>query len=115
MPTTSLDDLRRAAEGATVESVEAAAGFLRATGDDELQGILAARALGWFARGMTLMDRERVVEALTASEGYEAVLPLIEDLVLEDTRESPIARARLRGIRRKRALLEAEGGCVGTA
>jgi hypothetical protein len=114
MPTKDLDSLRRAAEGATPESVEAATSFLRAA-NDELQGVLAARALGWFARGMALVDREQVVEALSTSEGYEAVLPLIEDLVLEDARESPMARARLRGIRRKREMLEAEGGFVGTA
>ena len=77
--------------------------------------MFAARALAWLARGMVLVDRERVIEALSASEGYEAVLPLIEDLVLEDARESPLARARLRGIRRKREMLEAEGGSVGTA
>jgi hypothetical protein len=63
---------------------------------------------------MALVDREQVIEALSASEGYEAVLPLIEDLVLEDARESPMARARLRGIRRKREVLQAEGGSVGT-
>lgn len=94
--------------------MEAATSFLRAA-NDELQGVLAARTLGWFARSMTLVDRERVVEALSASEGYEAMLPLIEDLVLEDARESPMARARLRGIRRKREVLETEGGFVGTA
>ncbi len=114
MTTKDLDSLRRAAEGATPESVEAAASFLRAV-DDELQGMLAARALDWFARGVALVDREQVVEALSASEGYEAVLPLIEDLVLEEARKSPVARARLRGIRRKREMLGAEGGCVGTA
>jgi hypothetical protein len=114
MTTKDLDSLRRAAEGATPESVEAATSFLRAA-NDELQGVLAARALGWFARGMALVDREQVVEALSASEGYEAVLPLIEDLVLEDARKSPMARARLRGIRKKREMLEAEGGSVGTA
>jgi hypothetical protein len=86
MTTKDLDGLRRAAERATPESVEAAAGFLRTAGEDELRGVLAERALGWFARGMALMDRERVVEALCALEGYEAVLPLIEDLVLEDAR-----------------------------
>lgn len=115
MTTKDLDDLRRAAEGATAESVRAAAGFLRAAGDDELQGVLAARALGWFAKGMPLVDREQVIEALSATEGYEAVLPLIEELVLEDARKTSIVWARLRGIRRKREMLEAEGGSVGTA
>jgi hypothetical protein len=115
MTTKNLDSLKWAAQEATPESVEAAASFLRAAGDDELQGVFAARALAWLARGMALVDRERVIEALSASEGYEAVLPLIEDLVLEDARESPLARARLRGIRRKREMLEAEGGSVGTA
>ncbi len=115
MTTKNLDGLRRAAEGATAESVEAAVGFLRAAGNDELRGVLAARALGWFARGMALVDREQVIEALAASEGYEAVLPLIEDFVLEDARKSPIVQARLRGIRRKREMLEAEGGSAGTA
>ena len=115
MTTKNLDGLKQAADGARPEAVEAAADFLRAAGDDELQGVLAARALGWFARSMALVDREQVIEALTASEGYEAVLPLIEDLVLEDARESPIARARLHGIRRKRAMLETGGGSVGTA
>jgi hypothetical protein len=114
MTTKNLDGLRRAAEGATPESVEAAASLLRAANDD-LRGVLAARALGWFARGMALVNTEQVVEALSATEGYEAVLPLIEDLVLDDARESPMARARLRGIRRKREVLEAEGGSVGTA
>ncbi len=114
MTTKNLDSLRLAAEKATPESVEAAASFLRAAGNDELQGVLAARALAWFARGMALVDREQVIEALSASEGYEAVLPLIEDLVLEDARKSPLARARLRGIRRKREMLDAEGGTVGT-
>jgi hypothetical protein len=113
MATRELESLRRAAEGAPPESVEAAARFLR-TANDELRGVLAARALGWLAKGMTLVDREQVVEALSASEGYEAVLPLIEDLVLEDARESPVVRARLRGIRRKREVLQAEGGSVGT-
>lgn len=108
-----LDSLKRAAEGATPESVEAAARVLRAA-NDELQGVLAARALDWLARGMTLVDREQTVEALSAIEGYEAMLPLIEELVLEDAQESPLVRARLRGIRRKREILEAEGGCLGT-
>jgi hypothetical protein len=115
MTTKDLDSLRWAAERATPESVEAAASFLRAAGNDELQGVLAARTLAWLARGMALVDREQVIEALSASEGYEAVLPLIEDLVLEDARESLLARARLGGIRRKREMLEAEGGSVGTA
>ena len=114
MTTKDLESLRRAAEGATPESVEAAASVLRAA-NDELRGVLVARVLGWFARGMALVDREQMVEALSASEGYEAVLPLIEDLVLEDARRSPMARARLRGIRRKGEVLEAEGGSVGTA
>ncbi len=114
MATKDLESLKRAAEGATPESVEAAARVLRAA-NDELQGMLAARALDWLARGMTLVDREQTVEALSALEGYEAVLPLIEELVLEEARESPLVRARLRGIRRKREILEAEGGCVGTA
>lgn len=114
MATKDLDSLKRAAEGATPESVEAAARVLRAA-NDELQGMLAARALDWLARGMTLVDREQTVEALSALEGYEAVLPLIEELVLEEAREFPLVRARLRGIRRKREILEAEGGCVGTA
>ena len=114
MATKDLDSLKRAAEGATPESVEAAARVLRAA-NDELQGMLAARALDWLARGMTLVDREQTVEALSALEGYEAVLPLIEELVLEDAQESPLVRARLRGIRRKREILEAEGSCVGTA
>lgn len=115
MTTKKFDGLRRAAEGATAESVEAATGFLRTAGNDELRGVLATRALGWVAKGMARVDRERVIEALSATEGYEAVLPLIEDLVLEDAGESSIARARLRGIRRKREMLEAEGGSVGTA
>jgi hypothetical protein len=115
MTTKNLDGLRSAAEEATPESVEAAATLLRVVGDDELQGVLAARALAWFARGLALVDRERAIGALSATEGYEAVLPLIEDLVLEDARDSPLARARLRGIRRKREMLEAEGGSVGTA
>ena len=114
MATKDLESLRRAAEGATPESVEAATSFLRAA-NNELRGVLAARALGWFARGMALVDREQVVEALSASEGYEAVLPLIEELVLEDAQRSPMVRARLRGIRRKGEVLEAEGGSVGTA
>lgn len=115
MTTRDLEGLRHAAEEATPESVDAVADFLRAVGHDEFQGVLAARALAWFARGMVLMDREQVLEALAAPGGYEVVLPLIEGIVLEDARESPIARARLRGIRRKRELLEAEGGSVGTA
>jgi hypothetical protein len=114
MTTKELESLRRAAEGAPLESVEAAASFLR-TANDEMRGVLAARTLGWLAKGMALVDRDQVVEALSASEGYEAVLPLIEDLVLEDARESPVARARLRGIHRKKEVLQAEGGSVGTA
>lgn len=48
-----------------------------------------------------------------ASAGNEAVLPLVEEVMLGEA--DPVARARLRGIHMKKALLEAEGGSVSTA
>lgn len=115
MAVKDLEGLRRAAEESTPEAVEAVARFLRAAGGDEFHQVLAARTLAWFARGVEHLDRDRVMEALAAPDGYEAVLPLVEEVVLGEAGRSPVVRARLRGIRRKRALLEAEGGSVSTA
>ncbi len=115
MAVKDLEGLRRAAEEATPETVEAVAGFLRAAARDEFHQVLAARTLAWFARGVELLDKDRVVEALAAPAGYEAVLPLVEEVVLGEAGHSPVVRARLRGIRGKRELLEAEGGSVSTS
>jgi hypothetical protein len=69
----------------------------------------------WFAKCVPSLDRGQVREALAAPTGYEAMLPLLEQVMLWDAGESPIARAKLRGIHRKSELLKAEGGAIGTA
>lgn len=115
MAAKDLEGLGKAVEQATPETVEAVSRFLRAAGSDEFHQVLAVRTLVWFARGVELLDRDRVMEALAAPAGYEAVLPLVEEIVLDEAGQSPVARARLRGIHRKRELIEAEGGSVGTS
>lgn len=112
MSTKEFEQLRQSAEGAEPETVAAAARFLSATRSGEDRALLAARALAWVARGVESLDRASVREALASPDSEEVLTEMIESIVLGRSEESPMVRARLRGVHRRRELLEAEGGCV---
>ena len=95
------------------ETVEATKRALTAVAKDELEEALYARLLGWFVASMTEADREELVRAASAPSNAELLFWLFEQAALRDAlEEGPLVRARLRGVRVRRELLEAEGGAV---
>lgn len=111
MNTREFEELRRTAEGAEPEAVAAATlSFAARLGKD--QALLAARTLAWIAEGVESLDHASVRGALASPGSEEAITEMIERIVLARSEESPLVRARLRGVHRRLELLQAEGGWV---
>lgn len=114
MATKDLEELRAAAEGASLESVEAARRMLLAARRGDLEGAISARVLSFLADSVATMDRAELARAASATSNLEALLPLVEVGAVRMEEPGPLVRARLRGIRRKREILEKGEGAVGT-
>lgn len=112
MDTREFEELRQAAEDAEPEAVAAAARFLSAARSGEDRALLAARTLAWIAQGVQSIDQASVRGALASPGSEEAITEMIERIVLGRSQESPLVKARLRGVHRRLELLEAEGGWV---
>lgn len=110
MTTKEFEELRRAVEGASPETVEATVRFLEAARSDEAHALLAARTLAWLAEGVGSLDRAEARGALASPGGERGITEMIEHLVLARSEESPLVRARLRGIHRRGEMLESGGG-----
>jgi len=92
---------------------EAARGLSSPETVEATKRALYARLLGWFATSMREVDREVLVRAASALSNAEFLFWLFEQAALRGApEEGPLVRARLRGVRARRELLEAEGGTV---
>lgn len=114
MAVKDLEGLDEAARGlSSPEPVEATKWALLVVAKDELEEALYARLLRWFATSMGEVDREELVRAASAPSNAELLYWLFEQAALREApEERPLLKARLRGVRARRELLEAEGGTV---
>lgn len=108
--TTSLDE---AARRALPNTVQAAARVLERA-DTPVRGAFLARALNALAEAAAEMDEVSLGDAAGARSDYEALLQMLDrPEVIEALRvHDPLLPAKLRGLRMKQQLLEAEGGTI---
>ena len=114
MAVKDLEGLNEAAKGlSSPESVEATKRALSVVAKDELEGALYARLVGWLAAAFEEADRGELRRAASAPSNAEFLFWLFEQAALRDAlEEGPLLKARLRGVRARRELLEAEGGTM---
>lgn len=111
MTTTEVENLTRAAEGVAPELVNAASAFLAvARSADEDHELLAARTLSFLGHGVGALDPREVREVLASPEPGEALMAMIERVLVERSEQPALVRARIGGARRRQELLDAEGG-----
>lgn len=101
---------RRAATRST--NVEAAIERLRAVSESSGQGAFVARALYALATIAATADEELLTAAAGAPSDYDVLLQVLEAAELQTLLDDPLARAKLRGLRYRQQLLEAEGGVL---
>jgi hypothetical protein len=110
MTTREVAELTRRAENASQPLVAATRAFLAASSTDTEHELLAARVLYWLCHGVGSLNRQEIRDALSDPDASEALTRMIEHLRIEGSEQSAVARASVRGARRRRELLEAEGG-----
>lgn len=80
---------------------------------DELEEALYARLVGWLAATFEGADRSELRRAASAPSNAEFLFWMFEQAALRDSlEEGPLLKARLRGVRARKELLESEGGTV---
>ena len=106
--------LTEAAKKAPRSTVEAAARVLQ-VGEQPAQATFIARALNALAHLTTEMDERSLGDAAGAPSDYAVLLRALEhpEALAVLRQQDPLAPARLRGLREREKLLQAEGGAVG--
>lgn len=106
--------LTEAAKQAPRSTVEAAARVLQ-VGEQPAQATFIARALNALAHLATEMDERSLGDAAGAPSDYAVLLRALEhpEALAVLRQHDPLAAARLRGLREREKLLQAEGGAVG--
>jgi hypothetical protein len=96
------------------EEIEQTVRSLVHAGDSSVRGVFTRRALRAVARLSQQMGEASLREAVSASSDYGVLLTALESEpgLAALSPEDPLAEARLRGIKARTRLLEAEGGTL---
>lgn len=101
--------------GSRGANFEAALEQVRNAGDSAGREAFVARVLYALARVAETVDEDALTRAAGAPSDFDALLQALENPTALSALDSPLAAARLRGLRYRRHLITAEGGVISAA